>query len=239
MKEVSSFIDQVVTNAASKAKSGIKPTAGNRNSNIARLVQAADHPQVANRIAIVWDNLAKERKSRSVEAVQSGVPAIEMFEKPEHLLSFVQQMMNNCCWAARGVINSGKGTDLANGLDFSQSIAEQAGQLESSSVQDCESTLMQDWSTLNHLHSWLCSEMNYMADLDPLYLYSEKAEVSDGVWEHVHTCMDINEVLPILNEKALELTTLGESKVTETARTMEFGKTGPIKGKAKAKAKAA
>jgi len=220
MKEVSSFIDQVVTNASDKT---------NRNGQIAKLIQKADAEHVANRIAIVWDNLSKERKRRSVEAVQTGIKAKEMLEKPEHILSFVQQMMNNSCWAARTVINSGKGTDLANGLDFSQSVAEQAGQFESARISDVEETLMHDFAVLNELHSWLCSEMNYMTDLDPLFLYAEKAEIADKVWEHVHMLMDINDVLPVLDEKALELAEQGDSKITEIARTRQFGKTGTTK----------
>jgi len=210
----STFISQVITNMASNK---------NRTGAIAKLVDAADAPLAANRIALVWDQLSKQRKNAKIQSVRSGVPAPEMTEKPEHMLSFVQNVMNASCWAARRVINSGKQTDLANGLDFSQSVAEQAGQLESARITDVECTLMDDFSILNELHSWLCGQMNYMTDLDPLFLFAEKEEVSEGVWEHTHMCMDINDVLPLLDEKALELAELADTKATQHATTHVFG----------------
>ena len=210
----STFISEVVTNMSAKT---------NRNGKIAQMVDSADAPLTANRIALVWDQLSKKRKAASKEAVVTGIPAKEMLEKPEHILSFVQQVMNSSCWAARRVINSGKQTDLANGLDFSQSVAEQAGNIESAHIKDVECTLMDDFQILNELHSWLCGQMNYMTDLDPLFLFSEKEEVAEGIWEHTHMCMDINDVLPILDEKALELAEQGDTKVTEHAATHIFG----------------
>jgi len=152
----STFISEVVTNMSAKT---------NRNGKIAQMVDSADAPLTANRIAIVWDQLSKKRKAASKEAVVTGIPAKEMLEKPEHILSFIQQVMNSSCWAARRVINSGKQTDLANGLDFSQSVAEQAGNIESAHIKDVECTLMDDFQILNELHSWLCGQMNYMTDL--------------------------------------------------------------------------
>jgi len=170
MNKNESFIDQVITNMSEKK---------NRNGAIARLVDSADHELAANRIAVVWDNLNDKRAAAKVEAVRSGNPAPEMLEKPEHVLSFIQQVMNTSCWAARRVIGSGKKTDLANGLDFSQSVAEQAGNIASSRIIDVEATLMDDFGILNELHSWLCSEMNYMTDLDPLFLFSEKVCIDE------------------------------------------------------------
>lgn len=210
----STFINNVVTNMSSNK---------NRNGAIARLVDAADAPLAANRIAIVWDQLAKQRKQAKIESVRTGVPAQEMTEKPEHMLSFVQNVMNACCWSARRVINSGKQTDMANGLDFSQDVAEQAGNIESARIKDVELTLMDDFSILNELHTWLCSEMNYMTDLDPLFLFAEKEEVDEGIWELKHMLMDLNDVLPVLDEKVLELAEESEGKVTQFAASHEFG----------------
>ena len=216
MNKNESFIDQVITNMSEKK---------NRNGAIARLVDSADHELAANRIAVVWDNLGDKRAAAKVEAVRSGNPAPEMLEKPEHMLSFIQQVMNTSCWAARRVIGSGKQTDLANGLDFSQSVAEQAGNIASSRIIDVEATLMDDFGILNELHSWLCSEMNYMTNLDPLFLFSEKVCIDEeqNIWEHTHMCMDINDVLPILDEKFLEISAEADTKKKTHAATHIFG----------------
>jgi hypothetical protein len=214
------FIDTVITNMSSNK---------NRNGAIARLVDSQDAPLSANRIAMAWDVLTKKRKQANLEAIRSGVPAPAMTEKPEHMLSFVQNVMNTSCWAARRVLNSGLQTDLANGIDFSQDVAAQAGDIESARFADIEVTLMDDFAILNELHSWLCSNMNYMTDLDPLFVFAEKVEVEEGVWEHAHMCMSFDDVLPVLEEKALELAEQADSKQTEHAATHVFGAKEPEK----------
>ncbi len=210
------FIDTVITNMSSGTK---------RNAVIAKLVDANDAPLAANRIANVMLDLAEKRQAARIDSVRSGIPAPEMTEKPEHILSFVQQVMNNCCWAARRVANSGKKRDMANGLDFSQSVAEQAGNIASASLADVEVTLMDDFQILNELHSWMCSEMNYMTDLDPLFLFAEKECVDEEqqVYEHTHMIMDFNDMLSVLEEKSVELNELRDTKKREHAATHVFG----------------
>jgi len=216
MNKLSSFIDTVVTKADSKQ--------GGRNGIIAGMVQAQDADHVANRIAMTYVALVNRRKRLRAESVRAGVPIEIMSVKPEHMLGFVQSMMNNCCWAARTVIRAGQVEEQANGLDFSQSVAEQAGFLETPTYRNVEVTLLDDWATLNELHSWLCSHMSYMIDLEPLYLYAEKAEVEPGVWEHVHQLMDLPDVLVALDEKALELAELADTKIVDFAARHQFGK---------------
>ncbi len=210
------FIDTVITNMSSNK---------NRNGTIAALVDSQDAPLAANRIALAWDVLVKQRKAANLEAIKTGVPAKEMAAKPEHVLSFVQQTMNSSCWAARRVLNSGKQTDMANGIDFSQDVAEQAGNIESAARKDVEVTLMDDFQILNELHSWLCSNMNYMTDLDPLFLFAEKVCIDEEqqIYEHIHMCMEFDHVLPVLDEKAIELSEQADTKQTEHAATHVFG----------------
>ena len=212
----STFIDTVITNMSSNK---------GRTGTIAALVDSNNAPLAANRIANVMLNLACDRQAARINAVRTGVPAPEMTEKPEHMLSFVQQVMNNCCWAARRVANSGRQRDLANGLDFSQSVAEQAGDIASAALADVEVTLMDDFSILNELHSWMCSEMNYMTDLDPLFLYVEKECVDEEqqIYEHTHMIMDFNDMLSVLEEKSKELSELADTKKRDHASTHVFG----------------
>ena len=215
MNNVSSFIDTVITKADNKQ--------GGRNGIIAGMVQRQDAEHVANRIAMTYVQLTKERTRRRLESIRHGVPIEIMSEKPEHMLSFVQSMMNNCCWAARTVIRSGQAEEQANGLYFSQSVAEQAGLLETACMHNCYDTLMDYWATLNELHTWLCTQMNYMTDLDPLFLYAEKAEVEPGVWEYVHQLMDFPYVLIALDEKVLELAVQKDDVLVDYANKHVFG----------------
>lgn len=226
------FIDTVITNMSSNKK---------RNGAIAKLVDSQNAPLAANRIALAWDVLVKQRKTANLEAIKSGVPAKEMTEKPEHILSFVQQVMNTSCWAARRVLNSGAQTDMANGIDFSQDVAEQAGNIESAARKDVEATLMDDFQILNELHSWLCSKMNYMTDLDPLFLFAEKVCIDEEqqIYEHAHMIMEFEHVLPVLDEKALEISEQSDTKQTEHAATHVFGAASTKKPSAKQLKKAA
>ena len=210
------FIDTVITNMSSSK---------NRNGAIAKLVDSNDAPLAANRIANVMLDLAEKRQAARIDAVRAGTAVPEMPEKPEHMLSFVQQVMNSSCWAARKVANSGKQRDMANGLDFSQSVAEQAGNIASAALADVEVTLMDDFQILNELHSWMCSEMNYMTDLDPLFLFAEKECVDEEqqVYEHTHMIMDFNDMVAVLDEKSIELNELRDTKKREHAATHVFG----------------
>jgi hypothetical protein len=215
MNKFSSFIDTVVTKADSKH--------GGRNGIIAGMVQRQDADHVANRIAMTFVELTRERTRLRLEAKRNGLPIEAMSVKPEHMLSFVQSMMNNCCWAARAVVRSGQAEEQAIGIDFSQDVAKQAGLLETACIHNCEDTLMDDWATLNELHTWLCTQMNYMTDLDPLFLYAEKVEVEPGVWEYAHQLMDFPYVLIALDEKVLELAEKKEGVLVDYASHHQFG----------------
>ena len=210
------FIDTVITNMTSNK---------NRNGAIAKLVDANDAALAANRMANVMIDLDEKRQAARLEAVRAGTPIPEMSEKPEHMLSFVQQVMNNCCWAARKVANSGKKRDMANGLDFSQSVAEQAGNIASAALADVKVTLMDDFQILNELHSYMCGEMNYMTDLDPLFLFAEKECIDEEqqIYEHTHMIMDFDDMLSVLAEKSVEFGAQAKAKKREYASTNVFG----------------
>ena len=210
------FIDTVITNMTSNK---------NRNGAIAKLVDSNDAALAANRMANVMIDLDEKRQAARLEAVRAGTPIPEMSEKPEHMLSFVQQLMNNCCWAARKVANSGKKRDMANGLDFSQSVAEQAGNIASAALADVKVTLMDDFQILNELHSYMCCEMNYMTDLDPLFLFAEKECIDEEqqIYEHTHMIMDFDDMLSVLAEKSVEFGAQAKAKRREHASTHVFG----------------
>ena len=217
MKTAPSFIDPTITAIESHKGS---------NGRIAKVISKADHDDPLNRIAITFTNLSNERNRRRIESVRTGVPAAELEFKPERLLSFCQALMNQCCWSARRVAMSGKREDFANGIDFSQDVAEQAGNIESACFKDVEVTLMDDFQALNNLHSWLSKECNYLNQLEPLYLYAEsKQQLLEGndsdhetpeqfEWVQTFMSMNMDEVFTHM-EKFIE--TLEEKREEEKA----------------------
>lgn len=210
-----SFIDNAITEMSEGSS---------RDAQIAKIVQEANAPQAANRIALTYVQLSNERKQNRIDAVAAGTPQIEMDIKPEHLLSFVQKVMNKCCWNARRIVNSSLDEDFANGLDFSQPIAEQKANLESSSMKLVETTLDDDFRTMTELHSWLCGRMNYMQDLDPLFLFAQKEKDEETEeWVATHELLEWREVFNALEEIALTLAENNDKEVAEYAANHEFG----------------
>ena len=209
-----SFLDKALTDMSE---------GNNRNAVIAGLVQSQNHAQPANRIALEFIDLQNLRKTNRVTAIKGGTEIPVMEVKPEHILSFVQQLMNKCCWNGRKVANTNKNADFANGIDFSQAVADQEANLESNAVQDVRTTIHDDFNVLNELHSWLCGKCNYMTDLDPLFLFAQKTEVSDGVWEFTHQLMDFDDVIPVLEEINLELQSAAEAADVSFATDHVFG----------------
>lgn len=209
-----SFLDKALTDMSEN---------DSRNAKIASMVQNQNHENPANRIALTFNDLVEERKTNRIAAVRLGIAPNVMDVKPEHVLSFVQQLMNKCCWNGRKVANTNKDADSANGLDFSQAVAEQEANLESNAVQDVRATIHDDFNVLNELHSWLCGKCNYMTDLDPLFLFAQKKEVDLGVWEFTHQLMDFDDVLPVLEEINLELQETADAEQADYAENHTFG----------------
>lgn len=209
-----SFLDKALTDMSEGS---------NRNAVIAGLVQSQNHAEPANRIALEFLDLQKQRTTNRIDAIKAGTEVPVMEVKPEHMLSFVQQLMNKCCWNGRRIANTNKNEDFANGIDFSQAVADQEANLESNAVQDVRTTIHDDFNVLNELHSWLCGKCNYMTDLDPLFLFAQKTEVSDGVWEFTHQLMDFDDVVPVLEEINLELQEAAEGKQVDFATNHTFG----------------
>tara|TARA_S200000501_G_C20852844_1_gene756441 strand:- start:977 stop:1654 length:678 start_codon:yes stop_codon:yes gene_type:complete len=214
-----SFIDNAL-DSISKGSS--------KNATIATRVMGGTHAKPANRIAELYTILKAERSANRIAAVQNGVAEITMEVKPEHLLPFIQYLMNQCCWSARRVVNSNPEEDFANGIDFSQPVAEQEANLESAQLKDVEVTINDDFSILLELHTWLASKMNYMTDIDSLYMFAQKTCVDEAnnVWEFEHQCSEFAEVLSVLSEITLQLQDKADEEEAEFAATHEFGAFG-------------
>ena len=193
---------------------------------IAKAVQATDHPNPLNRIAMAWDAQRQARKNANIIAVRTGVPAQELDWKPERMLSFIQQLMNQIGWSARRVLKTNNTADLANGIDFSQDVAEQAANLESASRDNVVSTYEDDFSGLLQVHSWLASNMSYLTEVNDLYFYAESKNVAEEGepphYELVQSLMEFDDVMAHLDNKAELLAEEAEGKISEEAATMDF-----------------
>jgi hypothetical protein len=219
MKNVASFIDTTITAMESHKGS---------NGAIAKYLNAINHESPLNRIAIAFTQLNNQRKNDRLETLRSGVPVESVLVcKPERLLSFCQNIMNQCCWAALRVSKAGKKEDLANGLDFSQDVAEQAGNIASSSAKDIKVTLDDDWNGLSRVQGWMAEQYSYLTEIEPVYMYSESEQrlIENSVsteYVVVFQSMEMDDIFTYLNDKAEQLAADSDAAKTEEATSTDF-----------------
>ena len=121
-------------------------------------------------------------------------------EKPEAVMGFMEQVMNQVCWSARSVNTiQERGnplqdlTDLANGYDIHthQDVPESTSPdfvgdrlaelgLPNLSTEAVQRTVEDDFNTLATVHSQLLTAMSYMVDVMPLAFYVQKEQRPEG-----------------------------------------------------------
>ena len=92
-----------------------------RAADFAKVVQQQDHDHICNRILMTIQVLQTRRREDKVQGRETTL-------KPEFAVTFIEQLMNKVCWSNRSYLNkmrAAEADDRANGLDFSQDIAEQ------------------------------------------------------------------------------------------------------------------
>jgi hypothetical protein len=229
-----SYIDATITKMISSKR-------GNEGV-IANLIQNVDHDLPATRIGIKFEELKAQRNAMLNAkriAEQSG-EAIAIPEeppaKPENLLSFVQSLMNNICWAHRKAlqaVTSAEREEQAWGLDFSQDIAEQVGIEDNRATEALALQIDDDYATLNALHTWLGSGMSYLSDIKPLYYFhqSELQPALDAngkpigtveVYVDTITATDIDEAMNAMNDIVSKLQDEAPEKAIAAAAAMDF-----------------
>ena len=186
---------------------------------VARAIENQSHANVANQIALTFLAFQKQRLDASVALKTTGVEGEGPVAKPEFILSFVQQLMNQVCWQARRLTVANNQEEFANGIDFSQDVAEQVG--VSSETENVSQFVDDDFMTLNNLHTWLGAQMSYLNDIQPLYYFAQNEEI-DGVWQQTHAAMSFYDAQCVMTEIVEKLTENQEAaKVTEAA-SMDF-----------------
>jgi hypothetical protein len=226
-----SFLDTVITEMSTPSRRSRRNAAGELvmstdRAGIAKMIQKQSHPNVLNRIAMTYVALSAERRmaSRAYKSVQL---------KPERMLSFVQDLSNAVCWAARRLMLAQAAHEAeaqAAGVDFSADIAEQVG-VEGVSTARISDVVDADAFALGNVYSWLAGKMNYLQEIEDFHMYADRGPVDpadpDSPWT-VQTFSDtFNGAMAIMGSVLDQLSEEQEAVTGEEAQSYNFG-TGEI-----------
>ena len=235
-----SFIDAVLTNmSSSKTQFG----------KIAALVQKKPHSSACNRIAMAYVQLQNDRAQArtagnviamagidSGERADAGLARNPVIIKPELLFNFLQNVQNSICWSARRLMRQQETVEAgeqANGLDFSQDLAEQLG-VEGTPTDKLGEIVANDLFVLGNLQSWLLTKMNYLTEVEELRMFAdfrppeEGLEVGTGNWELRHEAATWEEALSIMDVLVDELNVAENLKTGAEASSIDFGDSGAV-----------
>ena len=208
MTNQTSFIDSTLT----------RMTEGRgRNATIAKLVQSQPSNEAANRIAYTYSIL----RNRANEAIVNGYePAI----KAGTMLSFVQQLMNQVCWAARRLELAQKANEAGEqawGMDFSQDIAEQLA-VECVSTQHITDVVDQDYKQLLGVHTWVAAQMS-LIEVDDFAYFRQQQVLEDGRWVTKYAAFTYDEAKDVMAAVIADMQAEAASRMSEEALSIDFG----------------
>ena len=189
--------------------------------DIAKVVESMDHDSPLNRIALTYNAFNNQRRQATIAEKETGVRGIDPIAKPEQLLSFVQEVMNQVCWQARRLHNANLQEEYANGIDFTQDVGEQVGvYTENSNITEY---VDDDFLALNNLQSWLAGKMNYLTDIEPLYYFSQsEQDPASGGWISKYNTMSFGDSQSAMDTIIEELEEKSERLETEEAASFDF-----------------
>jgi|TARA_R100000081_G_C4775495_1_gene148284 hypothetical protein len=189
--------------------------------DIAKVVECAQHDNALNRIALTYNQFSNQRRRAIMAEKETGVRGDDPIAKPEQLLSFIQEVMNQVCWQARRLHNANLQEDLANGIDFSQDVAEQVGVYDVNT--EIHTYVNDDFIALNNLQSWLAGKMNYLTDIEPLYYFSQsEQDPASGGWISKYNAMSYDEALCAMTTIIEELEEKNEKQEAQEASDIDF-----------------
>ena len=193
--------------------------ARNMNGVAAREVLRQDHKNPANQIALCYLSLNRQRLGAGRQEKDTGVRGNDPIVKPEYMLTFIQSLMNQVCWNARRLYLSNNKEEFANGIDFSQDVAEQVGvSVESGHIGEL---VDDDFMTLNNLHTWLAGQMSYLTIIEPLFHFAQSEKIDD-VWVVTHQCTSFDDAMVVMTEIVEQLDVDTTVKQREEAATIDF-----------------
>jgi hypothetical protein len=193
--------------------------ARNMNGDAAREVLKQDHKNPANQIALCYLSLNRQRLEAARQEKDTGVRGNDPIVKPEYMLTFVQSLMNQICWNGRRLFIANSAEEFANGIDFSQDVAEQVGvSVNNSHISEI---IDDDFMTLNNLHTWLAGQMSYLTSIEPLFHFSQTEKIDDA-WVVTHQCTSFDDAMVVMTEIVEQLDVDATVKQREEAATIDF-----------------
>jgi hypothetical protein len=219
-----SFMDIAITNACNGKSSFAKATA---------LVEAENAPHFANRIGGAWAKLVTSRNQlRILDKEDNGTRAKDIPIKPEMFLSICQYLLNQACWAARRYLRAQQENadqekvNGVTGIDFSQDVA-QEDCIEPMSTQEIEESLATDFLAMLRLHSFMASKMNYLPEIEDLYLYAEREQEGE-VWKITGSAMAFDEALDLMDEVLAKMNERQDAELVQDMDKMDFSGDEPL-----------
>ena len=212
--ETLTFIDSTITAMSEKS---------NKFALIARTIQSQDHASAANRIALAYIQLDTDRRAAKRANLEPAV-------KPEQMFSFLQALMNQCCWAARRVLFAQNVADSAlqaSGIDFSEAIADDAG-VSGTKSEDINTLIEEDFFVLNNVQSWLAGRMNYLTEIDDLAVFADREVNDNNEWVLKHSALSFDEALPIMDMMLDDMREQEAVVVHDQAASTDFGDSSAV-----------
>ncbi len=197
----------------------------NDYGDIAKVVIAAEHLNMLNRIALTHAQFTRQRKEAARAEKATGVRGVDPLAKPEKMISFIQRLMNNVCWAARRYqLAIADSDEVTNGIDFSQDVAEQTGM--NVTAKNISAEVDEAYLQLTNVLSFIAGKMTYLNDVDSLYYFAQNQEVdaADGgsTWVPRYQCLTYEDSEVAMDEIIQELDEKNEADIATDIETMDF-----------------
>ena len=216
--KVNSFINAAITNGCVANSSFAKAT---------RLVEDRNEPHFANRIGGAWAALVIDRNGlRILDLEDNGTRVKDMPIKPEMFLSLCQYLMNQACWAARRYIKAQQqnaeqeALTTVSGIDFSQDVAADLG-IEPMDHEAVEKTMDEDFKAMLRLHNMLSKHMNYLPNIEDLYMYAEREQEGEN-WRITGSAMCFEDALSLMDEVINKLREREDKALVSDMTTTDF-----------------
>lgn len=212
--ETSRFIDSVITSMMDRKNDGV----------LAATIQDMDHAEIGNRILIARARLARERLLLKSAGRSKEVVA------PEPLLRFCQQVMNTACYRLRRLRieqEAAGAEDAAAGVDFSERYAEEIC-VEGRSNDKFDELIADVFSYMTQVHSHLAKAMNYLEQIDDLYVFQVSEPVPDPMdetktqWIVTGTANTFTESLGVMEQALASLKERTSAEEMESAYNVDF-----------------
>jgi len=189
-----------------------------RAADFAKVVQQQDHDHVCNRILMTIQVLQTRRREDKMQGRETNL-------KPEFAVTFIEQLMNKVCWSNRSYLNkmrAAEADDRANGLDFSQDVAEQLN-IPHTDDQGVYDNVTACFELLRSLYTVVNQKpfLSYL-DLGELHYFIQREVDEDtGAWHPTMIANSFAEALDCMEQALAQIEEKNEASVM-TACNLDF-----------------